>query len=61
MNVIVKILMERDGMTRAEAIEAYRETKSELMDAISGTSILDPEEVLIGELGLEFDYLIYFL
>lgn len=61
MNVIIKILMERDGMTRAEAIEAYRETKSELMDAISGTSILDPEEVLIGELGLEFDYLIYFL
>ena len=61
MNVIIKILMERDGMTRAEAIEAYKETKSELMDAISGTSILDPEEVLIGELGLEFDYLIYFL
>lgn len=61
MNVIIKILMERDGMTRAEAIEAYRETKSELMDAISGTSVLDPEEVLIGELGLEFDYLIYFL
>lgn len=61
MNVIIKILMDRDGMTRAEAIEAYRETKSELMDAISGTSVLDPEEVLIGELGLEFDYLIYFL
>ena len=61
METIVKILMRRDGMTRAEAIEAYEETKSEIMDALNGTSVLDPEDVLIGELGLEVDYIFYFL
>ena len=61
METIVKILMRRDGMTRTEAIEAYEETRSEIMDALNGTSILDPEEVLIGELGLEVDYIFYFL
>ena len=61
METIVKILMRRDGITRREAVEAYKETKAEIMDALSGTSVLDPEEVLIGELGLEVDYLFYFL
>ena len=53
--------MRRDGMTRTEAIEAYEETRSEIMDALNGTSVLDPEDVLIGELGLEVDYIFYFL
>lgn len=61
METIVKILMKRDGMTRTEAIEVYEETRSEIMDALNGTSVLDPEEVLIGELGLEVDYIFYFL
>ena len=61
METIVKILMRRDGMTRTEAIEAYEETRSEIMDALNGTSVLDPEDVLIGELGLEVDYIFYFL
>lgn len=61
METIVKILMKRDGMTREEAINAYMETKAELMDAINGTSVLDPEDVLIGELGLEMDYIFCFI
>lgn len=61
METIVKILMKRDGMTRSEAVEAYMETKAEIMDALNGTSVLDPEDVLIGELGLEVDYIFYFL
>ena len=61
MNEIIRILMERDGVSREEAREMYLECKSELMDAISGTSCLDPEEVLASELGLEPDYFIYFL
>lgn len=61
MNEIIRILMERDGVSREEAKEMYLECKSELMDAISGTSCLDPEEVLVSELGLEPDYFIYFL
>ena len=61
MNEIIKILMERDGMTYEEAKEAYEDTKVELMDAIEGNSVLDPEEVLLGELGLEMDYIFCFI
>lgn len=61
MKKIIEILMERDGMTYEEAKEAYEETKSELIDAIEGNSVLDPEEVLMGELGLEMDYIFDFI
>jgi hypothetical protein len=61
MNEIIKILMERDGMTYEEAKEAYEDTKAELMDAIEGTSVLTPEEVLLEELGLEMDYIFNFI
>lgn len=61
MKTIVKILMERDGMSKAEAVQAYKETRAELMDAIRGTSRLSPEEVLVGELGLEPDYIFCFI
>ena len=61
MKKIIEILMARDGMTYEEAKEAYEDTKSELMDAIDGTSCLDPEEVLMGELGLEMDYIFDFI
>lgn len=57
MNEIIRILMERDNLTYEEAKEMYEDTKSELMDAIDGTSGLDPEEVLMSELGLEMDYI----
>jgi hypothetical protein len=60
MNTVIKILMDRDGLTYDEAKEAYEDTKAELMDAIDGTSCLDPEEVLLG-LGLEMDYLFDFI
>ena len=61
MKTIVKILMERDGMSKAEAVQTYKETRAELMDAIRGTSCLSPEEVLAGELGLEPDYIFCFI
>lgn len=61
MNRIIKILMERDGLTYDEAKEAYEDTKAELMDAIEGNSCLSPEEVLLGELGLEMDYIFDFI
>lgn len=60
MEEIIKILMERDGMTYDEAKEAYEETKEELMEAIDGDSVLDPEEVLLG-IGLEMDYIFDFI
>lgn len=61
MKEIINILMERDGMTYEEAKETYFEVRSELMDAIAGTSCLDPEDVLLGELGLEMDYIFNFI
>jgi hypothetical protein len=58
MNRIIEILMARDGVTYDEAKEMYEDAKAELMDAIDGTSGLDPEEVLMSELGLEMDYIL---
>ena len=60
MNKIIEILMRRDGITYEEAKEIYEDTRSELMDAIDGTSCLDPEEVLMG-IGLEMDYIFEFI
>ena len=57
MNEVIRILMERDGLTREEAQEKLEEARSELMDAINGTSCLSPEDVMAGELGLEMDYI----
>jgi len=56
MNRVVDILMRRDGLTREEAEAQFREAKSELYDALDGTSCMDPEEVMYEELGLELDY-----
>lgn len=60
MNAVIKILMDRDGYTHDEAVEIYNDTYSELMDAIDGTSCLDPEDVLAG-IGLEMDYIWAFI
>lgn len=61
MDEIIRILMERDGVSYEEAEEMYNDTKSELMDALDGTSCLSPDEVLQYELGLEIDYLFNFI
>lgn len=61
MENIIKILMNRDGVSYDEAKEMYLNCRSELMDALDGTSCLDPEEVLISELGLELDYIFDFI
>ena len=61
MKEIIEILMRRDGVSYEEAKEMYENCKAELMDAIDGTSCLDPEEVLISELGLEMDYIFHFI
>lgn len=61
MDEIIRILMERDGVSYEEAEEMYNDTKSELMDALDGTNGLSPDEVLQYELGLEIDYLFNFI
>lgn len=52
MNKVVEILMERDGMTKDEAIALIDETR-EMM-------IADPwnaADIMLGMLGLEMDYI----
>lgn len=61
MEEIIDILMHRDELTYEEAKQAYLDCKSELMDALDGTSELSPEEVLQAELGLEIDYIFNFI
>lgn len=53
MNRVVKILMERDGITKECAIEIVQETR----DAILSCDPFDADDILMGELGLEPDYL----
>lgn len=53
MNEVVKILMDRDGMTQKEAEELVNETREEILAA-------DPweiEEIILNNLGLEPDYI----
>jgi hypothetical protein len=50
MNDLLEVLMERDGMTEQEALEAIAYAKELVAKGA------DPEEVLEGEFGLEPDY-----
>ena len=61
MKEIIEILMNRDGISYQDAKEAYLECKSEIMDALDGTSCLAVEEILMSELGLEPDYIFNFI
>lgn len=61
MEEIIRILMRRDGVSREEAEQAYIDCKCEIEEALYGTSCVDPEDVLASELGLEPDYIFYFI
>lgn len=53
MNPVVKILMERDGMTEQEAVDITRETKEELLSKDGCYA----DEIILENLGLEPDYI----
>ena len=53
MNPVVKILMERDGMTEHEATDLVRKTKEELMNS----QCYDGADIIMENLGLEPDYI----
>ena len=61
MNKIIKILMERDGISREEAKELYLDCKSEMESAIDEGRYSEAEDILADYLGLEIDYAIYIL
>ena len=54
MNPVLKILMERDGMTEQESIDLIRKTKEELLYNDGWHS----DDIIMENLGLEPDYII---
>ena len=53
MNRVVAILMKRDGINEADAIELVKETKEELLSS----DTFFPDDIIWNNLGLEPDYL----
>jgi hypothetical protein len=52
-NEVIRILMERDGLSRDEA----EETLEEVREMISEADPWEVEDILADELGLEMDYI----
>lgn len=52
-NEVVRILMERDGMTREEA----EETLEEVREMLTFADPWEAEDIIADELGLEMDYI----
>ena len=57
MNKIVRILMNRDGMTESEAKSLYKEVKAEINSAVAAGDYNLAEEIMAADLGLEMDYI----
>ena len=60
MNGVIKILMDRDGLTYEETKEEYEETREEMLESIAEGN-LDADEILADNLGLEIDYIFDFI
>ena len=61
MKEIIKILMRRDGISEIEAENLIEECMEEINDAIMRGNYQECEDILASYLGLEPDYLDYFL
>lgn len=62
MKEIIQILMRRDGMTYNEARRFLKEVCEEIAGAIENQAPIEEiEDIIMDELALEPDYLIYFL
>lgn len=55
MNKIIEILMNRDGLSKTEAKELILETREMIYNC--GGSIIEAEEIMMDQLGLEMDYM----
>lgn len=59
---IMEILMRRDGISRNEAFNIVQQCQEEINDIVmDGGNIMEAEDVIADYLGLEPDYLVYFL
>ena len=57
MNRVVKILMERDGYSKENAYSLVNEVRAEMQSTIASGDYELAEEIMMGDLGLEPDYL----
>lgn len=57
MNRIIRILMNRDGMTESEAKSYYEEVREEFNDAVEKGDYELAEDIMASDLGLEPDYI----
>lgn len=61
MNRVVRIFMERDGLSKKEAVAYYRELRQEIYECLhNGGTYDDVEEILLSE-GMEMDYVMDFV
>ena len=58
---IVKILMNRDDLSKEEATEFVKETKEMVESAIRSGDYTAAEDIFMEELGLEIDYMVSLL
>jgi len=61
MKDTVRVLMERDGMTREEAEEMVRNARDEMYELLEDGCYDDAEDFLACEFGLEMDYIFDFI
>lgn len=61
MNKIIEILMRRDNLSKEDACAEIKATWEEIQDAITEGDLDQCEDILMNNLGLEPDYLSYFL
>lgn len=57
MSEIIRILMQRDGLSKAEAVETVKNFMEENSQLIENGDYDALEEALMGDLGLEPDYI----
>lgn len=58
---IIKILMNRDDLSKEEATEVAKETKEMVESAIRSGDYTAAEDIFQEELGLEIDYMVNLL
>ena len=60
MNDIIKVLMERDGLSLEEAEKQVSETSARIWDELDyeDCELDDLEDILSSDIGLELDYLL---
>lgn len=57
MSRIVDVLMQRDGLTKQEAVKRVQEVREMVYDAVESGMFDEAEDIVMSELGLEMDYI----